>query len=232
MKEIADEWLLKSYFKSQNLQEIFTEKLIADMKLFSFEKGEIVCSGGDTLTHLSLLVDGKLKVYTILPNGKSLLLRFINPLGIIGDVELMTGYEVRNTVESLNDSIMIRISFVKLHEFAENEPKFLNFIIKNLSHKLYTLSNTTSLNLLYPVENKFASYLVSTMVDENNYAHIEELKTSKLTEFAELLGTSYRHLNRVINQLVSKGIIERKRGAILIKDVNQLMILSKGNLYE
>ncbi|WP_257988604.1 MULTISPECIES: Crp/Fnr family transcriptional regulator [Bacillus] len=127
---------------------------------------------------------------------------------------------------------MIRISFVKLHEFAENEPKFSNFIIKNLSHKLYTLSNTTSLNLLYPVENKFASYLVSTMVDENNYAHIEELKTAKLTEIAELLGTSYRHLNRVINQLVAKGIIERKRGAILIIDVNQLMILSKGNLYE
>ncbi|WP_257988603.1 MULTISPECIES: hypothetical protein [Bacillus] len=79
MKEIADERLLKSYFKSQNLQKIFTEKLIADMKLFSFEKGEIVCSGGDTLTHLSLLVDGKLKVYTSFAEWKIVITEVYQP---------------------------------------------------------------------------------------------------------------------------------------------------------
>ena len=48
------------------------------------------------------------------------------------------------------------------------------------------------------------------LVVKHNEHQIEEIKAAKLTEIAELLGTSYRHLNRVISQFASAGLVERR----------------------
>jgi CRP-like cAMP-binding protein len=58
------------------------------------------------------------------------------------------------------------------------------------------------------------------------------MKTPKLTELADLLGTSYRHLNRVIKKLSLESIIERKKGVFYIKDIQKLKELAIGNIYE
>ncbi|MFA4135434.1 MULTISPECIES: hypothetical protein [unclassified Brevibacillus] len=56
----------------------------------------------------------------------------------------------------------------------------------------------------------------------------EELKTAKLTEVADLLGTSYRHLNN----LCAASVIERKKSALIIKDREKISELASGNIYE
>jgi len=231
MKTIQHAERLARYVSEHRLDAIFDTASIGMMTLLAYEKGEAVCSPGDQLNQLFLLVKGKIKVYTTLPNGKSVLLRFNEPLAVIGDMEMMTGYPVRCMVESVGVSHFIAINAEALRDTAIRDPRFLTFIVKQLSYKLYTVSNASSLNLLYPVENRLASYLVSIMPVDPLSPSIDELKTEKLTEVAELLGTSYRHLNRVITQLSADGIIERKRGAIFIRDAKRLLELASGNLY-
>jgi uncharacterized protein (DUF488 family) len=58
------------------------------------------------------------------------------------------------------------------------------------------------------------------------------LSTTSLTDTANLIGTSYRHLNRVIRQFCSDGLVERSKGFILIKDREALKTLAGGNIYE
>ncbi|TFE19702.1 cyclic nucleotide-binding domain-containing protein [Cohnella luojiensis] len=231
MRKINDPDALSNLMNAHQLSGLFDEKTVAAMELFAFDKGEIVCTVDDRLDHLFMLVKGKIKIYRVLPNGKSILIRFYNPLSTIGDLEMLTDLTVRNTVESVNDTLFIGIHQQALADTAHQDPGFLRFIIKHLSHKLHTFLTASSLNLLYPVETRFASYLVSITVDENDQAQIEEIKAAKLTEIAELLGTSYRHLNRVISQFASAGLVERSRGSLYVKDINQLKKLANGNLY-
>ncbi|MNF10640.1 hypothetical protein D3C80_2116410 [compost metagenome] len=61
---------------------------------------------------------------------------------------------------------------------------------------------------------------------------VEEIRTSSLTETADLLGTSYRHLNRIVRRFIDEGIIERKRGRLSVLDQTRLAQLANGNLYE
>ncbi|MED4584478.1 cyclic nucleotide-binding domain-containing protein [Brevibacillus choshinensis] len=232
MKERTDKAMLRSLIRESQLHNMFTDDTIHEMHLYEAEKGEILCSKGDQLTQMYFLLTGKIKIFTTSPNGKSLLLRFNNPLAIIGDIEFISHCEVRNTVEFVHPSLLIGISYKLLQERYVNHPPFLQFILQKISHKLYTSSNTTSLNLLYPVENRFASYLLSTTSAEQLSAISEELQTAKLTEIAELLGTSYRHLNRVIRNLCAEQIIERKKGALLIRDRDKIEHLASGNIYE
>jgi CRP/FNR family putative post-exponential-phase nitrogen-starvation transcriptional regulator len=231
MKTIHNKERLARYVAENQLDAIFDAASIGMMNLLAYENGEAICSPGDQLDQLFLLVKGKIKVYTTLPNGKSVLLRFNEPLAIIGDMELMTGFPVRCMVGSVGISHFITIKTEALRETAFQDPRFLTFIIKQISYKLHTVSYVSSLNLLYPVENRLSSYLISIMSEDPLTPSLVEMKTEKLTEVAELLGTSYRHLNRVIKQLAADGIIERKRGAIYIRNAMRLRELASGNLY-
>ena len=61
--------------------------------------------------------------------------------------------------------------------------------------------------MLYPLENRLASYILATVQDsEENYLRF----TGNLTEVSELLGTSYRHLLRTLSNLTSKGAIRKR----------------------
>ncbi|WP_139488659.1 Crp/Fnr family transcriptional regulator [Brevibacillus dissolubilis] len=232
MKEIVDKDLLEWSVKKYQLGDIFDRGVISEMKLIELEKGEILCTNGDQMNHLYMLVQGKLKISTFLPNGKSLLLRFNDPLALIGDVEFIHQFEVKNHVEAVKKCLLIGLSYKVLHETCSDNPAFLTFLLKTVSYKLYTFSHSTRLNLLVPVENRFASYLVSTLLDEGASSFSHEIKTSKLTEIAELLGTSYRHLNRVVQKFCSEEIIERRNKSLWVKNGEKLKELADGSLYE
>ncbi|MFC4601210.1 cyclic nucleotide-binding domain-containing protein [Cohnella hongkongensis] len=231
MRTIRDPALLRSVMDEHRLSGKFGEKTEKVMELYEFGKGELICRAEDSLDHLFMLVRGKVKIYRVLPNGKSILLRFNNPLSLIGDMETLGDLKVSSSVESVGESLFIGIKRQALANTASEDPAFLRFIILHLARKLSTNSSVASLNLLYPVETRFASYLVAITTDEHDRERIEELRASKLTDIAELLGTSYRHLNRVIAQFVEQGLIERSRGALYVKDIAGLRRLASGTLY-
>lgn len=222
---------LNSYIQQFSLNTLFQSDMSRYMELFLFRKGETICESSFELKYLYFLVSGKLKVYTILSEGKSLLLRFNKPLSVIGDVEFLNQLLVRCNVEAQSDSELIGIKFQDLYQHAYNDPVFLRFLISNLSHKLSTISNSASVNLLYPLENRLASYLWSVNVNGDE-VEVEGIKTQKLTEIAMLLGTSYRHLNRILKQFRQEGIISETKGTLSVTDLVKLKTLAKENIYE
>lgn len=231
MKKIFDHSLLTSYIETYSLNSIFKEKILGYMELFKFDKGELICTKDSEIDYMYFLVEGKIKVSTLHDNGKSVLLRFNKPLSIFGDIEFLTDYKVQCNAEAQSQALLIGIKMDILRAYAYEDTKFLQFLIKNLSEKLYVISNSTSINLSYNLENRLASYIISVIDDENNLNN-KEVDFSKPTEIASLLGTSYRHLNRVIQEIVSKGIIEKNKKIITVKNFQKLKELSDGNIYE
>jgi len=232
MKRINDKNLLDSYIRGFGLDSFFQRDMKPFMRLMGFERGECICNTGDELEYFYFNVKGKLKVYTLMENGKSLLLRFNKPLSILGDLEFMSGYKIKCNVDSLNESHLIGIKLDDIHKYALDDPVFLSFVIRNLGYKLYNISNSTSINLLYSLEKRFASYIISISSEEVNSKDINEIRTTSMTEMATLLGTSYRHLNRVIKELADKGIVSKKNGNISVLDYVALKKLAGGLLYE
>lgn len=227
MKRLNDREKLFSYIERYELNKVFQENILEQMELFHFNKGELICSKDSELKYMFFLVEGKVKTGTLHDNGKSILLRFNHPLSIFGDVEILTNYRVLCNVECITESLLIGIDMDILRASACDDTTFLKFIIKNLSSKLYGISNSTSINLLYPLESRLASYLLS-MAEEDSIV----VSIPKLTEIAPLLGASYRHLNRTINELVSSGIIDKDKSTVTIKDMERLRELAQGNIYE
>jgi CRP-like cAMP-binding protein len=232
MTEIYEVDLLKQYLKTYQLESIFNEDIMPYLSLNRFDKGEFIFSQGEHAQFLYFLVKGKIKIYRTSSEGKTLILSFKTPIEVVGDIEYVQEINTINTVEAVSTVHMIGIRHTILKKFLKDYSPFLNFILKIITEKFYLNSNSMSLNLMSSVEVRLASYLLSVTSDENEQSLNGQLSTTSLTDTANLIGTSYRHLNRVIHQFCADGLVERSKGLILIKNRDRLKTLAGGNIYE
>jgi CRP/FNR family transcriptional regulator, putaive post-exponential-phase nitrogen-starvation regulator len=222
----------EQYMNRYELNRLFPGNFQRQMKGYHFSKGEDLFITGEELDELYFLVEGKIKIYTLTPEGKSLINRFKRPLGVIGDVEYVKGSPVINSVEAVTDGVMLAIPFADLEDLEAMHPQVIRFLLETVAHKFYSESQATSMHMLYPVEVRLASYLLSISSDGEGTLFHQEMRTANLTELAEWIGTSYRHLNRVLKKMASEGTIERSNGIIQIKNIENLRTLANGNIYE
>lgn len=230
MKKIDDRFIIKTFYNKFKIDELFEKDMSDDIKLLRFEKNEYLCREGEELEYFLFLVEGKAKVFKTLPNGKSSLLSFYNSLGVIGDLEFINEEVASGTLQALSTcnclAIPMDIARVKLI----NDCKFLRFSCLRLAEKLADISTSSSINLLYPLENRLASYINELMIESNSEIEYVDFDES-LSGVAENLGSSYRHLLRTLNSLIEKNILDKDKLGYKVIDKNKLADLA-GDLYK
>ncbi|MFD3158050.1 cyclic nucleotide-binding domain-containing protein [Haloimpatiens sp. FM7330] len=231
MIRIKDEKKLDYYINKYNIEDVFSTDMKKYMELFSFNKNDHICRSNEKIDYFYFLVEGKVKVYTLLKNGKCLLLKFYKPLNIFGDIEFIDINTATSNIQAMETSLCIGISMNNIRQNALNDTKFLKYICKSLGNKLDKFSKYSSINLLYELENRLASYLLAITPYNDDLSYKDEIFTYKLTEMADLLGTSYRHLTRTLNKLCSEKIIKKEKHSIVILNRSALEQLA-GDIYE
>lgn len=95
MRRISDSERLNYYINKFKLNTVCNKLLLGAMELFSFINGEIIYSKGSKVSHVYFLVEGKLKIYILHDNGKSVLLRFNRPLSLKTSAKNSTPQQAR-----------------------------------------------------------------------------------------------------------------------------------------
>jgi len=158
-------------------------------------------------------------------------LRFANPLSSLGDAEVQKSPRVcTGNVQPVFETLVIKIPFSIIDKYVVNDSTFLKYIVKSLGDKLTTSSNAHSLNTSYPFKNRFASYLIS-ISHADDVERIDEISTENFSDLATFLGTSYRHLCRVVRELEDEKLIKKEGKQFIILDYDGLESLS-GGFYE
>ena len=232
MKRIYNQAKLDNYIEKNNIEDYFGIDMQKYMELHIFDKGSHLVKTNEPIDYFYFLVEGKVKVYTVLKNGKSLLFRLYKPMIIIGDVEFIDCDTANSNIEAINECLCIGISMNNIRKYAVNDPTFLRRMCTSLGKKFISSSISSSINILYPLENRLSSYLLAiTPENSKNFNLDGGIITDKFTEMADLLGTSYRHLIRTINKLCKLKIIRKEKNLIVILDKKALEDLA-GDLYK
>lgn len=216
----------KDYLSHYGLADLFLERVQQAMQMESLAGGERLLSQGDDSGTLYLLVKGKLKISMLSPEGKRLILAFKSPFDLVGDIEYIQQCPLINTVEAVTTTQVIRIPYEVLQKEMTDDPVWLQFLLETVTRKFKIKSHTMNFNLLYPVDVRLASYLLSMTPTE------PKVDSTSLVDMADLIGTSYRHLNRVLQQFEQAGWITKKRGKITILDRSSLLAQAGQNIYE
>ncbi|WP_195263206.1 cyclic nucleotide-binding domain-containing protein [Clostridium sp. 1001275B_160808_H3] len=219
MKRVTDINLIEKYIKLNNIESLFNDDIKNNSEVLFFNKRELIFKEGEEIRYLMFFVEGKAKVYTTLKNGKLLLLDFYKELDTLGDLELITNDLSSCNVEAIEPCICIGIPLKVLRNIYYNDTNLLNFLCNSLGRKLKRSSKNASINLMYPLESRVASYIISIGTDKNSkFIKFDET----LTVISELLGTSYRHLSRTLNRLCNKNILKKEEDYYIVIDYKKL----------
>ncbi|ACT01597.1 Crp/Fnr family transcriptional regulator [Paenibacillus sp. JDR-2] len=226
MKEILDDARIDRYLAQYALDDVFPSSLRQHLTLYRFEPDDTLCKQGEIPEYIFFLMRGKVKVYTTSADGKTLLINFTSPLGVLGEIECLNELENLNTVSAVTpvETVAFHKRWLKLYR---EEVPFLQFMLHLVTEKFYNKSVSLSFNLLYPVEVRLASYLLSVTTPDD-----ARVSTAHLKDMANLIGTSYRHLNRIILNFTSANLIERSRGTLVVKNRMGLEEAAGKNIYE
>ncbi len=214
--------IIKELIKVHSLDKSLNHKLLDHLELFSFKKNQEIYSQNEIQNFLYFLVNGRLQVNMYHRNGKVSVLAFLEPVSMIGDLEIFDFEVVKYNVTTITESLCLGIRKEIVFKYGQQDPKFLKLVISNLGQKLFLVSKIL-INILQPLKNRFAYYILQCDKNQN-----EELILDKREYTASLLGTTKRHLNRVIEQLKKDNVIHMKRNRLIILDYDQLKQLADG----
>jgi CRP-like cAMP-binding protein len=232
MEKVSNSKELDQYIQKYNMNEIFSKDMKPFMDLLNYKKNEHMMKDSEEINYLLFLVEGKAKVYVTLSNGKSLLLCFYQGFMMLGDLEILNSNHAISNVQVIEETYCIGISFENVRKYLLEDAKFLRYICSSLGRKLIQCSNNSSINLLYSLENRLAGYILTTGEIIHDQGREAIMFDENLTQIAELLGTSYRHLLRTLNFLCKKGILRKeKQGYYQVINIVELRRLS-ADLYQ
>lgn len=209
--------------KNSWVKDCMSEKVLRQMKLCLFQSGEYIFQEGEKAEYLYIILDGRCKVFKTLENGRTLLICCYQDVQILGEFELFSNSMAKTSVQALTDTYCLAITVSDHKSLLLSDNQFLNFVCRQTCSKVERNNQNTGINLLYPLEQRLAGYI---LVMQNN-----GIFSSNYTYLAEYLGCSYRHLLRTFHSLCSKHILEKKGTTYILRDVDSLQHLT-GEMYQ
>lgn len=194
------------------LEPLFEKDLIHS---HTYDKGEIIITFNQKLSNIYFFISGRGRAYRTLNNGKEVIYSTYGSGDIAGDLEFITN--TSTTCNIINSDKLtcykLPMSLIDVNIFFETYKLFSG----EVARKFVTNSMRTSIQLGYNLEDRVAHYC---LYEYNN-------DVFSMDELAGFLGTTYRHLSRVLKKFSDSGFIKVENRNITIKDIKSLEKLSE-----
>lgn len=185
------------------------------ISVLCFKKHEYLLQQGCPGEYLLLVLSGRMKVFIMSPNGKTLLFCFYTGQGILGEAEFATGAKTAAmSVQAITDVTCIGIPRGRYQEALSQNIVFMNAVSSALAGKLFRCTRNSAVTILYSLESRLCAYIA--MTNDNGFFN------EKLTEISEVLGTSYRHLLRTLDGLCKQGVLRKDGKSYFVADFEAL----------
>ncbi|WP_418555640.1 cyclic nucleotide-binding domain-containing protein [Longibaculum muris] len=192
---------LQLYLEKLKQEHMISDDLLPYFQFYSFSKGDLIVRQGQQLDILYIFMEGKIKACHTTSNGTVSLIAISNSINVIGEIEFLNHQDVINDIYAIDNCFCLGISIENHENLLLNDLAFIRYLALTMSQKLYNANQNTSISKNYPVENRLASYLIACA--ENKI--IQE----NFVQVAEMIGCSYRQLQRVLNDFCEKKYIQK-----------------------
>jgi CRP/FNR family putative post-exponential-phase nitrogen-starvation transcriptional regulator len=207
---------ISSYYERYQLQRFIPQQLINHFRLQHYDKGQLICEVGQPIDALSFLVEGRAKVFMPMENARQLLLCFYQPLQMLGDLEIFEAEPRTVTaIEALTSCVCLKLSRTTVMTHLADNPLFLRQMCLSLGRKLGRVNRNSALNMLHPLENRLASYILGTATRENAS---KPVFSGNLTQIADFLGSSFRHVHRTLQGFCTQGFLSKEKTRYTIEN--------------
>lgn len=198
--------------------------LLANARLLRVRKGQIVLSVGLPANDVFLVLEGRLSVSLISPQGRETVLRSIGPDEIFGELAAIDGQVRSADVVAAEASKLALIPGPTFLTLIETTPAIARWITQQLSQQVrYLTSKVFELSNMSVGSRLIAELLrlANEQPGEDHSAIIARPPTQ--AELAARIGTNRETVTREMTLLTERGLIARKGRQIVVPSLDRLM---------
>ncbi len=202
MRVPNSEKTIQHYISAFNMTSFLNDDLLSSLQLYHFPAHTYIYIEQDKQHFFYFLVKGEMQCNHYHSNGKLSVIALYKPFSGMGAFEILSEDRLKCNVIATQDTTALGIAKSEIRRYGEDDPRFLRFLYDQLKEKIYEKSDLQKSQIL-PLINRLAIYMVAQSTNNEDGAIVLPSKE----ELAPLLGTTPRHLNRVLKQLVGSGSI-------------------------
>ncbi|HET7501741.1 MAG TPA: Crp/Fnr family transcriptional regulator [Kofleriaceae bacterium] len=173
------------------------------------EKGECLLRQGDPPRGLFVLHSGLGRVFSTAANGREILHAFVGPGEVLGEIEYFAAQPFGSTVEAARRTEAWFIPAAQVDALLATEPRLAIALATTMARRYYRDVERSSARISYPVAHNVLQICLAHAAERGDPC----IRLRK-QDLAEHVGTSGRHLNRVLKQLAIRGAIEVAPGEV------------------
>ncbi len=185
-----------------------------------YDKNEIIFFESDNFKKLYLLVQGRVKLSMLSPNGKEKVLTILQPGDILGEISFFDHDPHPLTAEAVERAQLMIIPWNNLESIINERPGLALRIIEGLAKKARLLTSQVRELVFQDAAGRLASLLIRFSedfgIEVDKGVMIDIVLTHQ--EIANLLGTSRVTVTKLINNFIDDGVIEMEHRKIIVID--------------
>lgn len=179
---------------------------------------------------LFILKKGRVRLYHLSPEGKELTTAILDEGTIFGEMAFMGQRLHESYAEALSPCLLCLMSREDVKHLLLNDPRIAARITEILGYRLLEAQRRLSDFAFKNIPQRLAGVLLEhaqpprKRLFRGNEAELEVPFTHEA--MGAMVGTHRETITKILNDLRLRGIIELKRGRVLILDVEQLRTFS------
>ncbi len=189
-----------------------------------YESASTVFSEGDLCVELLIVEEGSVKMSKSAPNGRQQLMGIERTGNTLAEVPVFDGGRYTVTALVMEPTILLRVDAERFREVCLQHPEVAVKVIKALGHRLRHLERLVEELSFSTVRGRLIGHLLRLAEEcgERGGNSVDfELKENN-EELAARVGTVRELISRNLGRLHGDGLIEMRRRAIRIPDVQRL----------
>ncbi len=199
------------------LQEIFYER--------RYRAGEAIFLQGDIATSIYLIAEGRVKIDRVTPDGNHCILCMRGPGDVFCPVPLLDCGCQLGTAWAMTDVTLLWADRDEFGEVAAACPNLLAEVQKDCLLEVRRLLGRMESFAFHSVKDRVAITLLDESQRQSQFGgSLNELRLTQ-QELAGLVGASRESVSRTLSKMEDEGIVETRRGRILIRDRQKLQAL-------
>jgi CRP-like cAMP-binding protein len=202
---------LISSWGAAELQDLLERAQLCPMK-----KGDVLLHQGDGGDYLIILLDGTIRVSMVASNGREIILDYLEPGAVIGEIALLDGGERTASATALGEGKYLKLGAKAFRDVLEKHPSVGWRLLRVMARRLRNANNTIESDRAYASGPRLARTLQRLMQKGAEGAALRlDLSQSELGAFA---GISRENINRQLGAWSDAGIVSLESGRVRVLD--------------
>lgn len=194
----------------------------------TFGRGETIFSEGDEGVGFYVVVEGRVKIYKLSPDGKEQILHLFESGEPFAEAAVFAGARFPAHALALNKSRLFFFPRKSFIELIQKNPALAMNMMAALSLRLKKFAAMIEALSLKEVPSRLATHLL-LLSEQQELTDEVQLNLAK-THLASLLGTIPETLSRILTKMTNHGLIESSGTTIRITDRATLEDLAAGDI--